>query len=59
LPNPLRQPRLVFAPASGWSITPDQLDTAIVWRKDDQSPTYQAFRSAAERVVGEKLLEAR
>ena len=37
----------------------DQLDTAIVWRKDDPSPTNRAFRSAAERAVGEHLLEAR
>jgi DNA-binding transcriptional LysR family regulator len=26
----------------------DQLDTAIVWRKDDPSPANEAFRSAAE-----------
>jgi DNA-binding transcriptional LysR family regulator len=26
----------------------DQLDTGIVWRKDDPSPTNRAFRSAAE-----------
>ncbi|MBV8712718.1 MAG: LysR family transcriptional regulator [Solirubrobacterales bacterium] len=37
----------------------DQLDTAIVWRKDDPSPANRAFRSAAERAVGEHLLEAR
>ena len=37
----------------------DQLDTAIVWRKDDPSPTNEAFRSAAERAVGEHLLQAR
>jgi DNA-binding transcriptional LysR family regulator len=41
------------------SDPPDQLDTAIVWRKDDPSATNQAFRSAAERAVGEHLLEAR
>jgi DNA-binding transcriptional LysR family regulator len=28
---------------------PDQLETAIVFRKDDPSPTNQAFRDAAER----------
>jgi DNA-binding transcriptional LysR family regulator len=41
------------------SDPPDGLDTAIVWRKDDPSPTNQAFRSAAERAVSEHLLEAR
>jgi DNA-binding transcriptional LysR family regulator len=37
----------------------DQLDTAIVWRKDDPSPVSRALRSAAERAFGERLLEAR
>jgi DNA-binding transcriptional LysR family regulator len=29
---------------------PDQLETAILWRKDDPSPSNNAFRDAAQRV---------
>jgi DNA-binding transcriptional LysR family regulator len=34
---------------------PDQLETAIVWRKDDPSPTNRAFREAAQTVFSAGL----
>jgi DNA-binding transcriptional LysR family regulator len=36
----------------------DQLETAIVWRKDDRSPANLAFRSAAERAFSGDPLRA-
>jgi DNA-binding transcriptional LysR family regulator len=35
----------------------DQLDTAIVWRKDDPSPTARAFRDAARRAFPGTIAE--
>jgi DNA-binding transcriptional LysR family regulator len=38
---------------------PDQLETAIIWRKDDPSPTNRAFREAAHSVFADSGLRAR
>ena len=44
----IRQYRLVYRPVHP---SPDNLDTAIAWRKDDASPILAEFVSAARRVL--------